>query len=152
MPEALILAAEDQLVGSLCKRHAVAPKGSDRLQTDGFRFYFTPLFGVLLTFPSRYWSTVGLPGVFSLAGWSPRIRTGFLVSRPTQVAASSSLVARTGVSPATPGLSRPFRFLKMRLWRLLLPRRCLDSFGLGSCRFARHYYGNRLFSFSSCGY
>ena len=22
-------------------------KGSDRLQTDGFRFYFTPLFGVL---------------------------------------------------------------------------------------------------------
>ena len=33
-------------------------KGSDRLQTDGFRFYFTPLFGVLLTFPSRYWSSV----------------------------------------------------------------------------------------------
>ena len=146
MPQALILAAEDQLVGSLCKRHAVAPqKGSDRLQTDGFRFYFTPLFGVLLTFPSRYWSTVGLPGVFSLAGWSPRFR-------PTQVAALSSLVARTGVSPAAPGLSRPFRFLKMSLWRLLLPRTCLDRSGLGSCRFARHYCGNRLFSFSSCGY
>ena len=143
MPQALILAAEDQLVGSLCKRHAVAPKGSDRLQTDGFRFYFTPLFGVLLTFPSRYWSTVGLPGVFSLAGWSPQIQAGFLVSRPTQVAALSSLVARTGVSPAAPGLSRPFRFLKMSLWRLLLPRTCLDRSGLGSCRFARHYYGNR---------
>ena len=115
-------------------------KGSDRLQTDGFRFCFTPLFGVLLTFPSRYWSTVGLPGVFSLAGWSPR------------VAATSSLVARTGVSPAAPGLSRPFRFLLMRLSRLLLPRTCLDRSGLGSCRFARHYYGNRSFSFSSCGY
>ena len=40
---------------------------------------------MLPTFPSRYWSTIGLPEVFSLAGWSPRIQTGFLVSRPTQV-------------------------------------------------------------------
>ena len=29
--KALNLASEEQLVGSLCKRHAVAPKGSDRL-------------------------------------------------------------------------------------------------------------------------
>ena len=41
---------------------------------------------MLPTFPSPYWSTIGLPEVFSLAGWSPRIRTGFLVPRPTQVA------------------------------------------------------------------
>ncbi len=40
---------------------------------------------MLPTFPSRYWFTIGLPGVFSLAGWSPRIRTGLHVSRPTQV-------------------------------------------------------------------
>ena len=58
---------------------------SDRLQTNGFRFFFTPLSGVLPTFPSRYWSTIGLPGVFSLAGWSPPVQAGFLVSRPTQV-------------------------------------------------------------------
>ena len=97
-------------------------KGSDRLQTDGFRFYFTPLFGVLLTFPSRYWSTVGLPGVFSLAGWSPRFRTGFLVSRPTQVAAGG--VTRCArpfqtvpvpqdvhlAAPTTPDLPRQVRF------------------------------------------
>ena len=56
--------------------------------TDGFRFYFTPLPGVLPTFPSRYWFTIGLPVFFSLAGWSPQIRTGFLVPRPTQVAHS----------------------------------------------------------------
>ena len=120
-------------------------RGSDRLQTDGFRFCFTPLLGVLPTFPSRYWSTVGLPGVFSLAGWSPPVRTGFLVSRPTQVAALPAPVARTGVSPSSPRLSRRFRFLAQGLWRLLLPRDCLDSPGLGSCRFARHYYGNRCF-------
>ena len=39
---------------------------------------------MLPTFPSRYWFTIGLPGVFSLAGWSPRIQTGLHVSRPTQ--------------------------------------------------------------------
>ena len=40
---------------------------------------------MLPTFPSQYWFTIGLLGVFSLAGWSPRIQTGFHVSRPTQV-------------------------------------------------------------------
>ena len=39
---------------------------------------------MLFTFPSRYWFTIGLTGVFSLAGWSRRIRAGFLVSRVTQ--------------------------------------------------------------------
>ena len=115
-PEGLSLAAEEQLVGSLCKRHAVALARSDRLQTDGFRFYFTPLPGVLPTFPSRYWSTVGLPVVFSLAGWSPLFRTGFLVSRPTQVAAPRPQVAPTGVSPSPPGVS-----LKAALGRSYYP-------------------------------
>ena len=39
--------------------------------------------GVLFTFPSRYWFAIGSRTVFSLAGRSPRLRTGFLVSRPT---------------------------------------------------------------------
>ena len=51
----------------------------------GFRFFFTPLFTVLFTFPSQYWFTIGLPILFSLAGWTPRILTGLLVSRHTQV-------------------------------------------------------------------
>ena len=49
----------------------------------GFRFYFTPLTGVLFAFPSRYWFTIGRWGIFSLGGWSPRIPTGFHVSRST---------------------------------------------------------------------
>jgi len=44
---------------------------------------------VLPTFPSRYWSTIGLPVIFSLAAWSPQIQTGFHVPRPTQVALSA---------------------------------------------------------------
>ena len=39
--------------------------------------------GVLFTFPSRYWFTIGHQRVFRLGGWAPRIRTGFHVSRST---------------------------------------------------------------------
>ena len=49
------------------------------------RVFFTPLFEVLFTFPSQYWFAIGLSGVFSLTGWSPPIRPGFLVSWVTQV-------------------------------------------------------------------
>src|SRR5690625_514249 len=58
-------------------------KGSDCLYVHGFRFYFTPLTGVLFAFPSRYWFTIGQSGVFSLGGWSPHLQSGFHVSRPT---------------------------------------------------------------------
>ena len=50
----------------------------------GFRFYFTPLTGVLFAFPSRYLFTIGSYLVFSLGSWSTRIPTGFLVPRRTQ--------------------------------------------------------------------
>ena len=46
----------------------------------GIRFqvlFHSPL-GVLFTFPSRYWFTIGHQRVFSLGGWSSRIPTGFL--------------------------------------------------------------------------
>ena len=55
------------------------------MYAHGFRFYFTPLTGVLFAFPSRYWFTIGQSGVFSLGGWSPHIQTGFHVSRPTHL-------------------------------------------------------------------
>ena len=41
---------------------------SDRLWTHGFRFCFTPLPGVLPTFPSRYWFAIGLPQCSALRG------------------------------------------------------------------------------------
>ena len=75
----------------------------------GFRFYFTPLSTVLFTFPSRYWFTIGLSGVFSLAGWCRPIQTGFLRSRPTQGTRVRKLPARTGPSPSTARLPRRFR-------------------------------------------
>ena len=99
-----------QLVGSLCKRHAVTCIAcSDRLRAHGFRNSFTPLKGVLFTFPSRYLYTIGLTGVFSLAGWARRIQTGLLVSRPTQGNATPDSASRKGLSPAMARLSGRFR-------------------------------------------
>ena len=72
---------------------------------------------MLFTFPSRYWSTIGLSGVFSLAGWSRRIHAGFLVPRATQDAATLRIVSRTRLSLSTVELSRSFRsrcFLRPR--------------------------------------
>ena len=42
--------------------------------------------------------------VFSLGGWAPQIQTGLLVSRLTQVHASSASISHTGLSPSSAGL------------------------------------------------
>ena len=117
---------------------------SDRLQAHGFRFYFTLLAGVLFTFPSRYWSTIGLTGVFSLAGWSRRIHAGFPVSRATQDAALPCPASRKGLSPAAAALSRTFRSPRTCITAVLQPRSGLDRPGLGSSPVARRYWGNHF--------
>src|ERR1041385_3536738 len=58
-------------------------RGSDTLYAWGCRYYFTPLAGVLFTFPSRYSFTIGCQGVFSLIRWSGRIHAEFHVHRIT---------------------------------------------------------------------
>ena len=65
------------------------------MYVHGFRFYFTPLTGVLFAFPSRYWFTIGQSVVFSLGGWSPHLQTGYHVSRPTRFHADVAFVYGT---------------------------------------------------------
>jgi hypothetical protein len=48
--------------------------GSDSMSAHGFRFSFTPLDGVLFTFPSRYSSTIGHLGYLALEGGPPCFR------------------------------------------------------------------------------
>ena len=80
-------------------------RGSDRLYATGFRNSFTPLRGVLFTFPSRYLCTIGLSGVFSLTGWSRLIHAEFLVIRVTQDTAGIIQASGTGLSPSSAVLS-----------------------------------------------
>ena len=115
-----------------------------------FQVCFTPLAAVLFAFPSRYWFTIGHQGVFSLGGWSPRIRTAFHVHRPNWDASGPRRVFGYGAftrcgsafqrirltvriscpGPATPGSKLP---------------------GLGSCAFARHYLRNVVLISSPSG-
>ena len=63
--------------------------------------------GVLFTFPSRYFFSIGQQVVFSLREWSPQIHAGFLVPRVTRdTDKTSSTLSPTGLSPSPVYLPR----------------------------------------------
>ncbi len=81
-------------------------KGLPPLVGVWFQALFTPLLAVLFTFPSQYLFTIGLPVVFSLAGWCRRIQTGFLRSRLTQDTNPNNRLLYKGLSPAMATFSK----------------------------------------------
>ena len=112
------------------------------MQAHGFRFSFTPLSGVLFTFPSRYSSTIGLPGVLSLGGWCRQIRTGLLRPRPTQGTGSvGDAFAYGAVTRCGPPFQARSPTCSSSLTAALQPRARLDARGLGWPPFARRYSG-----------
>ena len=82
---------------------------------------------MLFTFPSRYWFAIGLSGVFSLAGWSRRIRAEFLVLRVTQDNTRPHRASVTGLSPSLMELSRTFSSHSEYHNVVLLPRICIAT-------------------------
>ena len=103
----------------------------------GFRFYFTPLTGVLFTVPSRYLSTIGCQRVFSLIQWSGQIHAEFHVHRitwdtPRRLQTSHTRLSRSMVAFSTALCSsftyhievpqpRRNKFLRFRLFRFRSP-------------------------------
>ena len=63
--------------------------------------------GVLFTFPSQYFSTIGHQVVFRLGGWSPLLLTGFHVPADTPDSVHSSRFTSTGLSPSSAGFPTP---------------------------------------------
>jgi hypothetical protein len=112
-------------------------RGSNTLYAIGFRYYFTPLAGVLFTFPSRYWFTIGCQVVFSLIQWSGRIHAEFHVHRITwddsrRLETSHTRLSRSLVAFSTALCSsfayhievpqpRRNKFLRFRLFRFRSP-------------------------------
>ena len=83
---------------------------------------------MLFTFPSRYWFTIGLTGVFSLAGWSRPIRAGFLVSRVTQdTAMSHSCFAQGTFTRCGPAFQHGHARKSMYNDAVLQPRGCVAT-------------------------
>ena len=78
-----------------------------QLVSAWFQVLFHSPPGVLFTFPSRYWFTIGRQRVFSLRRWSSQIPTGFHVSRGTRASHPKSYpFSPTGLSPSVVRLSR----------------------------------------------
>ena len=70
--------------------------------------FHSPL-GVLFTFPSRYWFTIGRTLIFSLGEWSPQIPTGFHVPDGTQeLIQKVGPLSLTGLSPSMADFSKSF--------------------------------------------
>ena len=81
--------------GSTACKHRVS--GSLSLPSRGpFHLSFTVL------------CSIGHQGVFRVGGWSPRLPTGFHVSRGTLDTASQLQLSDTGLSPPMAGLPMPF--------------------------------------------
>jgi hypothetical protein len=116
-----------------------------------FQVLFTPLFTVLFTFPSRYWFTIGLSGVFSLSGWCRWIQTGFLRSRSTQDPRPLLNFACTGLSPSLADFPKSFQFVLTDLCRSYNPRSAVTLLVWACPRSLATTYGITLV-FSSSGY
>ena len=110
----------------------------------GFQVLFHSPPGVLFTFPSRYYFTIGHQVVFSLTGWSPLIHTRLHVPRATLDTTSLTHLSYTGLSPSM--VCFPKTFLLDSLDRLCSPNpKSITTLSLGSSYFARHYFRNRVF-------
>ena len=129
------------------RRHPLKISGLRPLVSVWFQVLFTPLFRVLFTFPSRYWFTIGLSGVFSLARWCWQLQSAFHRHRPTQDTDGLRLITSTGLSPSRACLSRQFEFSYATRVSVLQPHSSRNCYGLGCSAFARHYSRNHyLFS------
>jgi len=94
--------------------------------------FHSPHRGTFHHFRSRYWFAIGRQGVFSLAGWSPRIQSGFHVSGLTRVSSKRALpfayraITFFGRAFQNVRLDNAFvtlRAVRNRPWRIPLPCR-----------------------------
>jgi hypothetical protein len=88
-----------------------------------FQVYFTPLAGVLFTFPSRYLFTIGCQGVFSLIQWSGQIHAEFHVHRVTWDTPRGLRTSLTRLSRSMAQLSRRFSSFSTSHIRVPQPRK-----------------------------
>ena len=97
---------------------------------------------MLFTFPSRYSFTIGHTRVFSLGGWSPQLHARLLGSGVTQEHhyGSSIVVDYRAVTVYGAAFQRTSSNVSNRVCGSYNPGPLTET-GLGSTRFARHYYG-----------
>ena len=80
--------------------------------------------------------------VLSLGGWSPQLPTRFHVPRGTQDASPVLPTTRYGALTLSRRAFQHLRVVRRTFTLVLQPQSFRRTTGLGSSRFARHYYGN----------
>ena len=81
-----------------------------RIVSTRFQVLFHSPPGVLFTFPSRYWCTIGRQRVFSLRGWSPQIQTECPPPYLGSTDGRGRWVSSTGLLPAVAAVSKAFDY------------------------------------------
>ena len=142
----LNLARQKQLVGSLCKRHAVAPLDAPtackRTVSGSISL---PCSGCFPPFPHGTGPLSVFQKYLALRHGRRRFRQDSTCPALLRWQTRPNLFTRTGLSPPAAQLSRCFRFIARSLCLLLQPRWRRNVTGLGSSHFDRHYFGNRYF-------
>ena len=138
--KALNLAAEEQLVGSLCKRHAVtacaAPTACRRTVSGPVSPRCPRCFS---PFPHGTGPLSVSRECLALADGAAGFGRDSSGPALLRIRPRGPPASRTGLSPCAAGLSRPLPLPARRPLGVLLPRPRLDGAGLGSAAFAHHY-------------
>ena len=146
VPEVLNLASEKQLVGSLCKRHAVIPYGTPtacKRTVSGSisppcSGYFSPFLHSTGSLSVFYWYLALRDG--------PRwFRQDSSCPALLRILLSIYNLTCTGLSPSLIQFPNWFHFFYISSVAVLQPQCCLNNSGLGYSPFARHYSENRYF-------
>ena len=135
-----------QLVGSLCKRHAVAPcEAPTACKRTVSGSISLPCSGCFPPFPHGTGSLSVFRECLALRDGPRRFGQDSTCPALLRCHLQPFLVTRTGLSPSTVAVSTAFWFLDWSLSVVLQPRHVRKRIGLGSAPFARHYSGYRLF-------
>ena len=86
--------------------------------------------------------------MFSLGKWTPQLHTVLACTVLLRYRTHALQISRTGLSPSLADFPTSFRYLPafFTCRPALQPRLGSNPNGLGSSHFARHYFGNILFS------
>ena len=106
-----------------------------------FQVLFHSPSGVLFTFPSQYFSTIGHQVVFRLGGWAPRIPNRFHVSVGTLDTGHFSSISSTRLSLSLVYAFQHTSTISKNAYSSPNPKR-IATLGLASFAFARHYLRN----------
>ena len=107
--------------------------------------------GVLFTFPSRYYTLSVIRSYLALGDGPPVFPPNFSCSMVLRILTALSSFRLQGFYLVSRMFPHIFTYnLRYLMW-VQNPAH-ISIYGLGSYPFARHYWGNRCFTFSSSGY